>query len=157
MGNNSTNQFTKVFFKMLDLLIPEYSANPLDAFANGNVAVCVIDEDGNLYGKIWGDQKVTGRNFYKNAWTKASQVWITGMKTGEYEKKLYNDEFDEEKFGISKPDLIGWEGGQPIVLKDGTKLSVGFSGFRGINDLAIVAKAVMMAEGQVENYISKPI
>lgn len=138
----------KVFFKMLDLLIPEFSANPLDAFANGNVAVCVIDEDGNVTGKIWGDKKVTGRQFFKNAWIKASQVWITGMKTGEYEKKLYNDEFDEELYGISKPDLIGWEGGQPLTLKDGTKLSVGFSGFRGINDLAIVLKALYMTEGE---------
>lgn len=139
----------KAFLEKLDLLIPEFSANPLDAFAKGNVAVCIIDEYGNVYGKIWGDQKVTGRNFYKNAWIKASQVWITGMNTGEYEKKLYNDEFEEEKYGISKPDLIGWEGGQPITLKDGTKLSVGFSGFRGINDLTIVTKAVEMAEGNV--------
>jgi glc operon protein GlcG len=147
MGHSSTNQFTKVFFKMLERLIPEYSANPLDAFANGNVAVCVIDEDGNVCGKIWGDDKIRGRQFFKNAWIKASQVWITCMKTGEYEKKLYNEEFDEEKYGISKPDLIGWEGGQPITLKNGTKLSVGFSGFRGINDLAIVTKAARMAEG----------
>jgi len=130
MENYSETKFAKVFVEMLDRLIPEFSANPLDAFANGNVAVCVIDEDGNVHGKIWGDQKVTGRNFFKNAWIKASQVWITGMKTGEYEKKLYNEEFDEEKYGISKPDLIGWEGGQPITLKDGTRLSVGFSGFR---------------------------
>ncbi len=148
MSNSSTNQFVKVFFKMLDLLIPEFSANPLDAFAKGNVAICVIDEEGNVFGKIWGDDKIRGRQFFKNALVKASQVWITGMKTGEYEKKLYNDEFDEEKYGISKPDLIGWEGGQPVTLKDGTKLSVGFSGFRGINDLAIVTKAVAMAEGQ---------
>jgi len=35
----------------------------------------------------------------------------------------------------------------PIYLKDGTKSSVGFSGFRGINDLAIVTKAARMAEG----------
>lgn len=149
MVGNKTNQFAKVFFKMLDKLIPEFSENPLDAFANGNVAVCVIDEDGNMFGKIWGNEKVKGRNFFKNAWTKASQVWITGMKTGEYEKKLYNDEFDEEKYGISKPDLIGWEGGQPITLKDGTRLSVGFSGFRGINDLAIVTKAALLAEGKM--------
>lgn len=148
MGYSSTNKFIKVFFKMLDILIPEYSENPLDAFANGNVAVCVIDEEGNIYGKIWGDQKVSGRNFYKNAWIKASQVWITGMKTGEYEKKLYNEEFDEGKYGISKPDLIGWEGGQPITLNDGAKLSVGFSGFRGINDLEIVTRALQLAEGQ---------
>ena len=148
MNNHSTKQFVKVFFTMLDLLIPEFSANPLDAFANGNVAVCVIDEEGNVIGKIWGDNKVTGRQFFKNAWIKASQVWITGMKTGEYEKMLYNDEFDEGRYGISKPDLIGWEGGQPLTLKDGTKLSVGFSGFRGINDLAIVSKAFYMTEGE---------
>jgi len=147
MENNTETKFMKVFFEKLDLLIPEFSANPLDAFANGNVAVCVIDEDGNMFGKIWGNDKLRGRNFFKNAWTKASQVWITGMKTGEYEKKLYNDEFDEEKYCISKPDLIGWEGGQPITLKDGTRLSVGFSGFRGINDLAIVTKAARMADG----------
>jgi glc operon protein GlcG len=149
MKNKTGTKFMKAFLEKLDLLIPEFSANPLDAFAKGNVAVCIIDEYGNVYGKIWGDQKVTGRNFYKNAWIKASQVWITGMNTGEYEKKLYNDEFEEEKYGISKPDLIGWEGGQPITLKDGTKLSVGFSGFRGINDLTIVTKAVEMAEGNV--------
>jgi len=146
MENCSNTQFIKVFFKMLDLLIPEFEANPLDAFAKGNVAVCVIDEEGNIYGKIWGTDKVTGRNFFKNAWIKASQVWITGMQTGEYEKRLYNNEFDEEKYGISKPDLIGWEGGQPIKLKNGTQYSVGFSGFRGINDLEIVAKALEMIE-----------
>jgi len=148
MEGTGTNQFAEAFFKMLDNLIPEFSENPLDAFANGNVAVCVIDKDGNMFGKIWGNDKLRGRNFFKNAWIKASQVWITGMKTGEYEKKLYNAEFDEEKYGISKPDLIGWEGGQPITLKDGTRLSVGFSGFRGINDLEIVTKALLMAEEQ---------
>ena len=149
MEGSKTNQFAKVFFKMLDKLIPEFSENPLDAFAKGNVAVCVIDEDGNMFGKIWGKDKLKGRNFFKNAWIKASQVWITGMKTGEYEKKLYNNEFNEEKYGISKPDLIGWEGGQPITLKDGTRLSVGFSGFREINDLAIVTKAALMADEKI--------
>lgn len=32
-------------------------------------------------------------------------------------------------------DLVGYEGGQPITLPDGTKLAVGFSGFRGTSDL----------------------
>jgi len=126
----------------LEQLIPAYSANPADAFAHGNVAVCILDEEGNLYGKIWGDDKVQGRTFARLAWTKATQVWITGIKTGEYEKRLFNGEFDEEKYGITKPDLIGWEGGQPVTLKDGSKLAVGFSGFRGINDLEIVLKAI---------------
>jgi glc operon protein GlcG len=68
------------------------------------------------------------------------------MKTGEYEKRLFNEEFDEKRFGIEKPDLIGWEGGQPIILKNGVKLSVGFSGFRGVYDLEIVVKAVAAME-----------
>jgi len=106
----------------------------------------VLDESGNVYGKIWGTDKVKGRQFYKNAWIKASQVWITGMKTGEYEQKLYNGEFGEEKYGISMPDLIGWEGGQPIVLQDGTTLSIGFSGFRGFNDLEIVKMAIAIMD-----------
>lgn len=126
----------------LDTLIPGYSANPADAFAGGNVAVCIIDAEGGVHGFVWGTDKVRGRNSFRLAWVKASQVWITGMKTGEYEKRLFNDEFDEGKYGIQKPDLIGWEGGQPVRLADGTVLSVGFSGFRGINDLDIVVRAI---------------
>jgi uncharacterized protein GlcG (DUF336 family) len=146
MPNQSINLLIDEFFKTLEKLIPEFSSNPQDAFAEGNIAVCIFDEDGNVYGKIWGTNKVKGRQFFKNAWIKASQVWITGMKTGEYEQKLYNGEFGEEKYGISKPDLIGWEGGQPIMLLNGTRLSVGFSGFRGFNDLAIVTKAMELAQ-----------
>lgn len=141
MTNHSQNTLIAEFFTTLENLIPQFSANPQDAFADGNVAVCVLDEAGNVYGKIWGTDKVKGRQFFKNAWIKASQVWITGMKTGEYEQKLYNGEFGEEKYGISMPDLIGWEGGQPMILADGTRLSVGFSGFRGMNDLRIVQQS----------------
>jgi uncharacterized protein GlcG (DUF336 family) len=140
--NNSSQPGIDKLISRLEQLIPKYSANPADAFAHGNVAVCIIDEAGNLYGKIWGNDKVQGRTFARLAWVKATQVWITGMKTGEYEKGLFNGEFEEEKFGIAKPDLIGWEGGQPVTLKDGTRLAVGFSGFRGVNDLEIVLKAI---------------
>lgn len=135
--------FIEKLFAAIDSLIPSYMENPIDkSISNGNVAVCIIDDSGQIYGKLFGENKVRSRQSFKIAWTKASQVWITGMKTGEYEKKIYNNEIREETFGISKPDLIGWEGGQPITLKDGTKLAVGFSGFRGINDLEIVVKAV---------------
>jgi glc operon protein GlcG len=82
------------------------------------------------------------------AWTKASQVWLTGVKTGEYERMVFNKEVDENANGIEAPDLIGWEGGQPLVLKDGTVLSVGFSGFRGTTDLEIMVKALAIAEQQ---------
>jgi uncharacterized protein GlcG (DUF336 family) len=142
MSGKSMNTFIEEFFKTLGNLIPEFSANPSDAFAEGNVAVCLLDEEGNVYGKIWGTDQVKGRQFFKNAWIKASQVWITGMKTGEYEQKLFNGEFGEEKFGIGMPDLIGWEGGQPVELADGTRLAAGFSGFRGFNDLEIVKRAL---------------
>lgn len=123
--------------------IPEFMNNPVDkSISNGNVGLCIIDKEGNIYGKLFGPDKNRSRQSYKIAWTKASQVWITGMKTGEFERKVFNKEIDEYKFGIQRPDFIGWDGGQPISLKDGTVLSVGFSGFRGTSDLEIVQRAL---------------
>ncbi len=124
-------------------LIPYYMKNQEDVrIANGNVAVCIIDPSGRIFGRMSGTNKVRARESYRVAWTKASQVHITGMKTGEYEKLAFNNEVDEAKFGIERPDYIGWEGGQPITLADGTILSVGFSGFRGVFDLEIIVKAL---------------
>ncbi len=82
------------------------------------------------------------RQSFKLAWIKASQVWLTGIKTGEYERMVFTKEVEENANGIEAPDLIGWEGGQPLSLADGTKLSVGFSGFRGVIDLEIMVKAL---------------
>jgi uncharacterized protein GlcG (DUF336 family) len=127
----------------IEKLIPGYMKIPEDSIkSNGNVAVCIIDEDGYVYGKMYGKDKIISRRVYRIAWTKASQVWITSMKTGEYEKLVFNKQIDESIYGIETPDLIGWPGGQPVMLKDGTKLSVGFSGFRGVSDLEIVVKAL---------------
>ncbi len=124
-------------------LIPFYMQNEQDKrIANGNVAVCIIEPEGRIFGRIFGTNKVRARESFRVAWTKASQVHITGMKTGEYEKLAFNNEVDEDKFGIERPDYIGWEGGQPITLTDGTILAVGFSGFRGVVDLEIVIKAL---------------
>jgi glc operon protein GlcG len=64
------------------------------------------------------------------------------MKTGEYERLVFTGKIDEHQFGILRPDFIGWEGGQPIVIDGGTKLAAGFSGFRGSSDLKIVQDAV---------------
>jgi glc operon protein GlcG len=88
-----------------------------------------------------GHDEVRGRSFYDVAYRKASQVWITGYKTGEYEKLVFSDQIKHEDFGIELPDLMGWEGGQPIQLDDESLISCGFSGFRGIHDLLIVKKA----------------
>jgi len=130
----------------IEELVPVYMAIPEDyAKSNGVASLCIIDEDGRVYGKVFGTDQLRGRDSFRIAWTKASQVWITGIKTNEYEKLVFADQIDPQQFGIKLPDLVGWLGGQPIILPDGTKLSVGFSGFRGISDLEIVQKALEKA------------
>jgi len=132
-------------FTEVEKLLPSYLLNKEDErIANGNCAGCIIDEQGNVYGRLYGTNKIRARESYRVAWTKASQVWITGLKTGEYEKKFFNNEVPE--CGIEVPDLIGWEGGQPITLKNGTKLFAGFSGIRGIYDLEIMLKATQAVD-----------
>ena len=123
--------------------IPEYLAVEADRKLNdGNSALCIVDAAGGVHGKMFGPDKIRQRQCFRVAWTKASQVWITGYKTGEYETLVFAGKIDDGQYGISKPDFIGWEGGQPIVVDGQTKLSVGFSGFRGTSDLEIVQKAV---------------
>lgn len=134
-------------FAAIEKLIPVYMDNPLDAsISNGNVAVCIIDENGQVHGKMFGGDKPRLRQSFRVAWTKASQVWLTGVRTGEYERMVFNGEIEENANGIENPDLIGWVGGQPITLADGEKLAVGFSGFRGVTDIEIVVKALAEIE-----------
>jgi uncharacterized protein GlcG (DUF336 family) len=126
--------------------LPEYLAIEEDRIRNeGNSALCIIDETGRVFGKMFGPDKIRQRHVFRIAWTKASQVWITGIKTGEYEKLVFTGQIDEKKFGVIRPDFIGWEGGQPIIVEGKIKLSVGFSGFRGATDLEIVQKALVDA------------
>lgn len=129
-------------FESITAQIPYYKDSPADwSISEGNVSVCIMDEKGNIYGKIWGNDKIRGRKYFDIAYRKASQVWITGYKTGEYEKLVFADVINYKDFGIELPDLMGWEGGQPIQLDAETTISCGFSGFKGINDLGIVKKA----------------
>jgi uncharacterized protein GlcG (DUF336 family) len=143
-----TSMVINQIFAAIEKLIQVYMEDPLDKnIANGNVAVCIIDEDdGTVYGKMFGTNKPRLRQSYRVAWTKASQVWLTGVKTGEYERMVFNKEIGENANGIEAPDLIGWEGGQPLTMKNGIKLSVGFSGFRGVTDLEIMVKALNKIE-----------
>jgi uncharacterized protein GlcG (DUF336 family) len=143
MENQKLEVIISKMFAEIKNLIPIYMQNPEDKnISNGNVAVCIIDEDGAVFGRMFGTNKPRLRQSYKVAWTKASQVWLTGVKTGEYEKMVFNGLVEENGNGIEAPDLIGWQGGQPLALSDGSKLSVGFSGFRGIIDLEIMVKAL---------------
>lgn len=130
----------------IEALVPVYMAIPEDyAKSKGVASICIINENGQIYGKLFGTDKLQCRDSFKIAWTKASQVWITGIKTNEYEKLVFADQIDPQKFGIKLPDLVGWLGGQPVTLPDGTKLAIGFSGFRGGSDLEIVGKALEKA------------
>ncbi len=130
-------------FTAIEKYIPLYMEIPEDKnISNGNVAVCLIDEEGNVRGKMFGTNHPRLRQSYKIAWTKASQVWLTGVKTGEYERMVFTKQVAENANGIEAPDLIGWEGGQPLQLKNGSILSVGFSGFRGVTDLEIMLRAL---------------
>lgn len=143
MENQKLDALVSKMFAEIENLIPAYTQNPEDKrIANGNVAVCIIDENGMVYGRMYGKDRPRLRQSYKVAWTKASQVWLTGVKTGEYEKMVFNQLVEENGNGIEAPDLIGWQGGQPLTLPDGSKLSVGFSGFRGVVDLEIMVKAL---------------
>jgi glc operon protein GlcG len=145
---NEINDFIHKVFEETEKMIAVYMEDPLDKnISNGNVAVCMIADDGQVYGKMFGTNKPRLRQSYRVAWTKASQVWLTGVKTGEYERMVFNKEVGENANGIEAPDLIGWEGGQPITRSsDGTKYAVGFSGFRGTTDIKIMLKAFAAAD-----------
>ncbi len=149
MENKNLAQKIGNIISKIESLIPVYMENTIDkTISEGNVAVCIMDEQGNVYGRLFGKDKIRSRRSYQVAWTKASQVWITGIATFAFEKQVFNGEIDDKKYGILKPDFVGWEGGQPIFLKDGTKLSIGFSGFRGFIDVEIVTKAVTLLDSE---------
>lgn len=148
MTSESLQKIINKIFDSITNQIPKYENSLADwQISQGNVAVCIIDDAGNIYGKIWGNDKLKGRKYYDIAYRKASQVWITGYKTGEYEKLVFTEKLNYRDFGIELPDLMGWEGGQPIQLDNETRISCGFSGFKGVNDLAIVKKAAEEAIG----------
>ncbi len=141
-----TTQLEKIInsiFEVLEVEISGFRSSPEDwRISDGNVAICIITEDGKIYGKLFGNNKLKQRKFFSIAWKKASQVWITGHKTGDYEKIVFGGEMNPEDSPIELPDLIGWVGGQPIQIDGDTRLSIGFSGFRGFNDIEIVQKAI---------------
>jgi uncharacterized protein GlcG (DUF336 family) len=148
MANDKLQQIINKMFESISAQIPAFENSEPDwSISKGNVAVCIIDDAGNVFGKIWGSDKLKGRRYYDVAYRKASQVWITGYKTGEFERLVFTDKLNYRDFGIELPDLMGWEGGQPIQLDAETLISCGFSGFKGVNDLAIVKQAAAEAMG----------
>ncbi len=142
MQHTELKKFIEEFLSAVGRRLPEYLQHPANAgISKGNFAVCVIDPDGNIHGRLFGSDKIMQRSFFRNAWTKASQVWITGIRTGEFERLVFTGQINERTYGLSKPDFIGWDGGQPLSVDPETVLSVGCSGLIGEHDLEIAVKA----------------
>lgn len=143
MSRPDLRELTGRLFGELERLLPRYAAVAEDAAVNaGNTAVIAIGPDGDVYGRFFGSDRVRLRDTAGTAWKKAGQVWLTGVRTGEYERRVYNGEVEWWKLGVMKPDLIGWEGGLPVPLGDGSTLALGFSGFRGETDVALLREAL---------------
>ena len=141
-----SEQLQEVMTKIIEhisIQIPGYRIMPEDwDNCDGNVALCIIDDSGNVYGKIWGPDKLRGRKYFDVAYRKAAQAWITGYATNEYEKLVFTDQINYKDCGLELPELIGWKGGQPLALDKNTKIFCGFSGFRRTTDIFIVNNAV---------------
>jgi uncharacterized protein GlcG (DUF336 family) len=129
-------------------LIPECMENPADRDnSNGNVTLFIVAETGQFFGRMFGGDRLKQRGTCRIAWQKATQVWLTNMATGRYEEAVYSKRVDPSKFGINHPDFIGWDGGLPVQLSDGTRLSVAMSGFTGDTDCAVIRRAVAALDG----------
>jgi hypothetical protein len=149
MKESSVAAFSKMFFVEVEKLVSEFRKDKIDFGVNeGNAAVFVMGPDGEVFGRTFGTDRPKCRDTATTAWKKVSQVWLTRIATGEYEKKVYNGDVAWYSFGIMKPDLIGWEGGIPGILSDGTEVALGFSGFRGEKDAELLEKALQMVGGK---------
>ncbi len=133
----------------VEKLIPGCMQNPGDRDnCQGNVTLMIIAEGGQIFGRMFGDNNSRRRGTSRVAWQKATQVWMTHQSTGQFEKQVYGPgNVDPGKFGLQHPDLIGWEGGLPVVAQDGTKIAVAVSGFRGVTDCNIIRQAVAKVPG----------
>lgn len=123
-------------------LYPEYLKEPLDRDRTaGNAAVFALGPDGAIHGHSFGDDQALRQKVYLIGSRKLLQVWRTGYPTGKFEELVYAGKMDETKFGLQRPDLIGWQGGIPLFAPDGAMIAAAFSGFRGVTDVAILQRA----------------
>lgn len=137
----SIQSFYEMMVQEIEKRLPEYMAVESDFCINqGNVAFCLISPEGEMASKMFGTDKIRLRDTMQTAWRKASQVWITGYPTGQFEELVYSKQVEWYKFGIMKPDYIGWEGGLPLEWK-GLLHAAAFSGFRGEMDVDILQKS----------------
>jgi hypothetical protein len=56
MNNEKLQQIINKIFESISVQIPTYKSSAIDwTISEGNVAACIIDDGGNIYGKIWGN------------------------------------------------------------------------------------------------------
>ncbi|AOS43964.1 hypothetical protein Verru16b_01024 [Lacunisphaera limnophila] len=130
----------------VERLFPSYLEDPVDRdMSRGNAAVAVIEPDGRIHGRIFGTEAARGQWCLGIAHRKLAQVWRTGYATGHFETLVFAGKLDEGKFGVNRPDFIGWEGGVPLEDASGRLYAAAFSGFRGVKDIEILARAAVAA------------
>jgi glc operon protein GlcG len=129
-------------------IFPSFMKDPIDwEMSKGNAAVAVIEPDGTIRGHIFGEDRAKGRWCFGIVNRKVIQVWSTGYATGRFEELVYAGKLDEGKFGVNRPDFIGWEGGVPLLTPEGKLIAAAFSGVRGVNDIAIIEQAAALVPG----------
>lgn len=80
MENAEVKTTIEKLINTVEKLIPEFMENPADRnVSNGNAAVCIIDDKGNIYGKLFGTDKIRSRQSFKIAWTKTSYQLIQSL------------------------------------------------------------------------------
>jgi len=127
---------------------PSFLAIPEDFdIARGNLVFVAIDDAGHVHGRFWGDDSVRQRGSALVAWSKVNQVKLTRTATGLYERLVYSGKKNWWEFGIPLPEFIGWEGGLPAILEDGTFVALAISGLRQDKDCELLARAVAETDG----------
>lgn len=130
----------------VERLFASYLNDPIDRdMSRGNAAVAVIEPSGRIHGRIFGSDPARGQWCLGIAQRKLAQVWRTGYATGHFEELVYAGKLDEGKFGVNRPDFIGWEGGVPLEDAQGQLYATAFSGFRGVKDIEIVTRSAAAA------------
>jgi glc operon protein GlcG len=129
-------------------LFPSYLEDPVNRTNSGGCgALVVIDADGALRGRLFGEDKTRMRRYHGIASRKAAQVWCTGYATERFEQLVFSGALDEKQFGLERPDFIGWKGGVPLQAPDGRLIAAAFSGFPGIKDVEIIERAAAAVPG----------
>lgn len=142
MEREKTTEILDRLFDSIERRIPSFLEDATDrAISRGNAVMLAMDAQGGIHGRYLGTDPAKQQELGLVAWRKVQQVRLTRVATGRYEELAYARRLQWWKYGIPLPDLIGWDGGLPATLSDGSPLALAFSGFRGEKDVEILRLA----------------